>query len=372
MLAAGCAGIGGTGRGDHRSPEAEAVRMSVLWDPGGRFLVLDADGGRRLEQRGEALVLTGRAASCAVSLQPLVRPMYLAGYGEVWQRVAAERYLRENPGAALVDFEVIRSGGIDALRQGFNRPGPGGTPAAATQLVTVPAGRVLLRAECDGAAALEEARLLAGGLALVPDVLADRERRALPGSAAGEAFAAAQAAAARGQAAVAGELLADARKGSRGDPLLDFAHARFLALTRRDCAQSVRLLERLARERPESRDVRYNLAVVKGLQGDLEGAIGEYRSYLLLEPQDVETLNNLAVLCARSGRRDDALRALEGAREVSEVYAPTFYHLGQLLRETDPRAAAAALRTFLEKDPESDLAPAVRELVARLEKEGGL
>jgi len=55
-------------------------------------------------------------------------------------------------------------------------------------------------------------------------------------------------------------------------------------------------------------------------QGDLAGAVATFERAVRLDPSDKDSLNRLGVAYVRSGRRDDARRAWEGALAIDPQF----------------------------------------------------
>ena len=87
-------------------------------------------------------------------------------------------------------------------------------------------------------------------------------------------------------------------------------------------------------------------------QGDLEGAIAEFRRAVELAPERIDALSNLSVAYLQSGRPDQALPGLRRAREAVPEHAGVAYFLGLAYFQTDRHAEARDLLAWvLNKQP---------------------
>ena len=77
-----------------------------------------------------------------------------------------------------------------------------------------------------------------------------------------------------------------------------------------------------------------------------------YRTALALEPDAVETLNNLGLCYAGLGRTDQALEFYHNALDLDAHQAGVWLNLGLLLRDRgEGKSAAQALGRALQLDP---------------------
>jgi tetratricopeptide (TPR) repeat protein len=112
-------------------------------------------------------------------------------------------------------------------------------------------------------------------------------------------------------------------------------------------------------------------------QGDYEGAITSYQLALRDQPNNVKTLQYIAIALSRTGRREEAIRHYRRALELSPDLSGAHYGLAFLLiKRGDTDQALEHLKLFLAKpprDPEmTRWVEFARETLAQLEQPGGM
>jgi tetratricopeptide (TPR) repeat protein len=112
-------------------------------------------------------------------------------------------------------------------------------------------------------------------------------------------------------------------------------------------------------------------------QGDYEGAITSYQLALRDQPNNVKTLQYIAIALSRTGRREDAIRHYRRALELSPDLSGAHYGLAFLLiKRGDTDQAAEHLKLFLAKpprDPEmTRWVEFARETLTRIGQPGGI
>jgi Flp pilus assembly protein TadD len=100
-------------------------------------------------------------------------------------------------------------------------------------------------------------------------------------------------------------------------------------------------------------------AVAAHQQGDLEGAIREYRAFLKLKPNSLEARTNLGAALARNGQFDDAIGEYRLALKVAPSNPGVSFNLGLAYYKSGDLAAAAkelsALRALVGDQPQVTL-----------------
>jgi len=87
-------------------------------------------------------------------------------------------------------------------------------------------------------------------------------------------------------------------------------------------------------------------------QGDYDGAITSYQLALRDDPNNVKTLQYIAIALSRTGRREEAIRQYRRALELAPDLSGAHYGLAYLLiKRGDLDRAAEHLRQFLAKPP---------------------
>lgn len=87
-------------------------------------------------------------------------------------------------------------------------------------------------------------------------------------------------------------------------------------------------------------------------QGDYDGAITSYQLALRDDPNNVKTLQYIAIALSRTGRREEAIRHYRRALEFAPDLSGAHYGLAFLLiKRGDTQRAAEHLRQFLAKPP---------------------
>ncbi|MBX3747255.1 MAG: tetratricopeptide repeat protein [Verrucomicrobiae bacterium] len=146
------------------------------------------------------------------------------------------------------------------------------------------------------------------------------------------------------------DALLEAERLSPGDPRVGKALAgAYLRLG--DRTEAVRWARRVVEMAPESVDDRFFLGGLLEEQGELEGAIREYRWILERQPRHVAALNNLASALAAAGRMEEALgpageavSLAPGSATVLDTHGWIQFRLGRYAeaRQTLERAAGLA------------------------------
>src|ERR1041384_7932824 len=121
--------------------------------------------------------------------------------------------------------------------------------------------------------------------------------------------------------------------------------------------------------RPDDAHTHYNLAKALGKLRQHDAAEKAYRSALQIDPSNSDAANNLAHLCMRNGRFDEAQRLLERASALlPEDETVAINAALVLLALQGPPAAISRLEGFLARHP--DAAHVHYELSMRLLAEG--
>lgn len=352
LLLSGCAVVP-----PERSPPpgAAAVPKSqkIIWDPAGRFFIATRDPDARLEVSGEGRRYIEAGKTLWIFLRPLRRPMHYEGYRESWKKTAPDLLAGDFPGVAVQTIAEIDENKHRGLALQF---------ASAGSAVLIPSGRTLVKLVSQETGA--DFASLKGFLAifyLVPEgLLLPEDAPAQTGSRWAQAYAEARLASARNDHAGAISLIAAVRGGSQAGPLLEYEYARNLILAGRPPKEALPLMEAVARARPQAVDIKYNLALLRGRSGDMQGAILDAQDYLKAQPEDVMALNSMARAYAAAGDRKQAMLMFEKAKVIAPNYALTYYHAGKFWLEPNPKEAAVQFRQFLELEPGSELAQEVR------------
>lgn len=325
----------------------------VVWDPAGRFFVAARTAEARLEVVGEERRYIEGGKTLRILLRPLRRPMHLAGYRESWKKTAPDLLAGDFPGAAVQALAEIDENKNQGLALQF---------ASAGSAALLPSGRTLVKlVSPETGADFALFKEFLSRFYLVPEgLLLAEDAPAKPGSRWAQAYAEARVAAAARNLPEALKLISEVRMGSQAGPLLEYEYARELLQAGRSPQEVLPLMEAVARARPQAVDIRYNLALLRGRGGDLQGAIQDIQEYLKSQPEDVEALNSLARAYASAGDRRQAMLMFEKAKTVAPNYALTYYHMGKFWLETDPKEAAILFRQFLDLEPGSEVAQEVR------------
>ncbi|MGH7585555.1 MAG: tetratricopeptide repeat protein [Gemmatimonadales bacterium] len=113
------------------------------------------------------------------------------------------------------------------------------------------------------------------------------------------------------------------------------------------------------REAPSPQRLDYfNEALALERQGDLDAALTSYRLALRDDPRNVKALQNMAIVCSKQARPEEALRYYRQALAIDPDLPGAHYGVGFLLRHRGERGRAAEhLRAFLAGAPQNpDLA----------------
>jgi tetratricopeptide (TPR) repeat protein len=118
---------------------------------------------------------------------------------------------------------------------------------------------------------------------------------------------------------------------------------------------------------PEHAVLRNNLAVLLEAAGDLAGAEAELRAALAEDPSLPQIFKNLADLCYRSGRYDEAFDAYERAAKLQpDLGDDLYFKLGNLAyKRRDPARARASWQRATELNPGHQLARANLDMLER-------
>ena len=133
-------------------------------------------------------------------------------------------------------------------------------------------------------------------------------------------------------------------------------------IARKDYAAARTKVDALLAERPREAQARFLKAVVLTSQGDVDGAIAEYRALTEDYPELPEPYNNLAVLYAQKGDYNGARLALETA----VVAAPDWPVARENLGDIYARLAAENYNRAATLDKGNKTAPAKLALARQL------
>ncbi|MCL2319463.1 MAG: tetratricopeptide repeat protein, partial [Treponema sp.] len=113
-----------------------------------------------------------------------------------------------------------------------------------------------------------------------------------------------------------------------------------------------RLLKSYLAKVPDSREARLLLGTTFARQGKLSDAADEFIALLADDPQDIEALNNAAVICRRQGKNQEALDYLKEAIDIEPTRAEFFYNIGNIHKQLDNfKAASMAYARVIELNP---------------------
>ena len=118
---------------------------------------------------------------------------------------------------------------------------------------------------------------------------------------------------------------------------------------------------------PQHAVLRNNLAVLLEAAGDLTGAEAELRAALAEDPSLPQIFKNLADLCYRSGRYDEAFEAYERAAKLQpDLGDDLYFKLGNLAyKRRDAARARASWQRATELNPGHQLARANLDMLER-------
>ena len=119
-----------------------------------------------------------------------------------------------------------------------------------------------------------------------------------------------------------------------------------------DHEQTARLLKNYLTKVPESREARLLLGTAFAKEGKLNEAADEFIALLARDPQDIEALNNAAVICRRQGKLEDALEYLKEAIDIDPLRVEFHYNAGNIHKQLGNfKAASMAYGKVIELDP---------------------
>ena len=124
------------------------------------------------------------------------------------------------------------------------------------------------------------------------------------------------------------------------EELLHWYNLGTIALNEGRLPEAVEAFERALALDPQEVDTLYNLALAYTGLEKLPAAAHCYHRALSQEPRDREVLYNLGLLYRRMSRYSESLRHLHRVIEVDPDYAPAYGHLGAMLVELGERDAA--------------------------------
>jgi tetratricopeptide (TPR) repeat protein len=129
-----------------------------------------------------------------------------------------------------------------------------------------------------------------------------------------------------------------------------------------DLAEARKSLEQAVKLDPTFTRARLELAEVLEQSEDFKAAAGAYRELSRSSPADESLHFRLAVVARKAGLIDEAITEYQTALKLDPSLAEAHYNLAVLyVREKQaPDLAAESFKRFLELDPESDRAEAVR------------
>lgn len=94
-------------------------------------------------------------------------------------------------------------------------------------------------------------------------------------------------------------------------------------------------ISKLVAARPEDPDLRWNMAALMELTGDVAGAEGQWRALVTMQPQAALPRISLAKLLDRLGRQTEAYPFYKEGLRINPEYHPARYALGVLCLEAD-------------------------------------
>jgi tetratricopeptide (TPR) repeat protein len=119
-----------------------------------------------------------------------------------------------------------------------------------------------------------------------------------------------------------------------------------------DHDEAERLLKQYLLKIPDSRDAHLLLGTTLAKAGKLTEAADEFTTMLAKNPQDLEALNNMAVIYRRQGKLQDALGVLIDAIDIDPTRAEFHYNIGNIHKQLGNfKAASMAYAKVVELDP---------------------
>ncbi|MDR2095250.1 MAG: tetratricopeptide repeat protein [Treponema sp.] len=113
-----------------------------------------------------------------------------------------------------------------------------------------------------------------------------------------------------------------------------------------------RLLKNYLTKARDSREAHLLLGITLAKAGKLTDAADEFTFLLAKNPQDMEALNNIAVIYRRQGKLQDALAMLIEAVDVDPTKVDLHYNIGNIHKQLGNfKAASMAFAKVLELDP---------------------
>ena len=139
---------------------------------------------------------------------------------------------------------------------------------------------------------------------------------------------------------------------------------------RRPDRAGLSFLEQRVVEHPGDPAARLDLADGYLAVGRVGAAVDQYVALIEIEPRNADAHARLGAILYRTGRPEEALRAVDRALEIDPAYPEAWYERGLiLLRGLDhPRPAAAAFRRYLDLAPFGAYRPDARRLLQEAER----
>lgn len=125
------------------------------------------------------------------------------------------------------------------------------------------------------------------------------------------------------------------------------AHARLaqIYLDGGDTTRSIAAWRQVARLQPQDVESRNNLGYLLRMRGDLDGAEAAYRSALDLKPDFAQTLNNLGQVLRAQERWDEAIEVYHRAMAADPTLRGAYVNLSRLYRDMGNEPAEREMLT---------------------------
>jgi Flp pilus assembly protein TadD len=134
--------------------------------------------------------------------------------------------------------------------------------------------------------------------------------------------------------------------------------------------EAIVYLEKVRELKPEMVEVYLALGESSFKKGEKDKALAYFRNALELEPSNAEIYYNIGIIHYQNDQTEEAIKNFTASKALDPEYAPTWYELGLCyIKKGETDKAIHNLERFLEIEPDSPLAPQVKNILEALKKQ---
>jgi Flp pilus assembly protein TadD len=134
--------------------------------------------------------------------------------------------------------------------------------------------------------------------------------------------------------------------------------------------EAISYFEKVRELRPEMVEVYLALGESYFKKGENDKALTYFHKALELEPNNAEIYYNIGIILYQNDQTEEAIKNFSTSKSLDPKYAPTWYELGICyIKKGETDKAIHNLERFLEMEPDSPLAPQVKNILEALKKQ---